>query len=123
MIARSPAKAEKVEGKVRRLCGEGHELQAQIVGANLSQAAAGPIKRALANFHIHNDEHAVLDYALSKVCFTRSGSTFVVSLRYAGPKEPDTLGGAECLFGAKGRHGGCLQAFRMGEDFEKDFQR
>ena len=74
------ADAEKVEGKVRRLCGEGHELQAQIVGANLSQTAAGPIKGALANFGIHNDEHAVLDYALSK-----DNRTGAITIRYSSP--------------------------------------
>ena len=74
------ADAEKVEELVRRLCGEGHGLQAQIVGSNLSQAAAGPIKGALANFGVHNDEHAVLDYSLSK-----DGKTGAVSIRYSSP--------------------------------------
>ncbi len=50
------------------------------MGANLSQAAAGPIKGALANFGIHNDEHAVLDYALSK-----DNRTGAITIRYSSP--------------------------------------
>lgn len=50
------------------------------MGANLSQAAAGPIKGALENFDIHNDEHAVLDYALSK-----DGRTGAITIRYSSP--------------------------------------
>ena len=66
--------------KVRQLCGEGHTLQAQIVGANLSQDAAGPIKGSLASFGIHNDEHAVLNYALSK-----DDKTGAITIRYSSP--------------------------------------
>ena len=75
------ADAEKVEQNVRRLCGEGHALQAQIVGANLSQAAAAPIKGPLATFGIYNDEHAVLNYSLSK-----DDKTGAVTIRYSSPE-------------------------------------
>lgn len=76
----SAADAEKVEEKVKQLCGEGHALQAQIVGANLSQDAAVPIKGALACYGIYNDEHAVLDYSL-----TKDDRTGAVAIRYSSP--------------------------------------
>ena len=63
------------------LCGEGHELQAQIVGANLSQDAAVPIKGSLARFNISNDEHAVLNYTL-----TKDENTGAVTIRYSSPE-------------------------------------
>ena len=73
--------AETVVQKVRELCGEGHELQAQIVGMNLTQAASGPINGAFKGFKIYNDEHAVLDYSLSK-----DAETGAVTIRYSSPK-------------------------------------
>ena len=96
-ICSTNADAEEVETKVRSLCGEDHELQAQIVGANLSQDAAVPIKGSLARFNIHNDEHAVLNYSLSK-----DDDTGAVTIRYSSPDSLPVSFSWTCTVGVDG---------------------
>ena len=71
---------DKCVENVRKLCGEAHALQAEIVGACLSQSANGPLKGGLANYGLYASEHAALDYSLS-----RDDETGAVTIRYESP--------------------------------------
>ena len=71
---------DKCAENVRKLCGEAHALQAQIVGACLSQSANGPLKGGLAGCGLYASEHAALDYSLSK-----DDETGAVTIRYESP--------------------------------------
>ena len=67
---------------MRELCGEAHDLQANIVGCCLSQSVNAPIRGALKSFGIYADEHVALDYTLS-----RNADTGAVTIRYSSPGE------------------------------------
>ena len=71
---------DKCAENLRKLCGEAHALQAQIVGACLSQSANGPLRGGLADCGLYASEHAALDYSLSK-----DDETGAVTIRYESP--------------------------------------
>lgn len=67
--------------KVKKLCGAGHDLQANIVASCLSQSANGPLRGALQSYGIYASEHAALNYTLSK-----DKSTGAINIRYSSPE-------------------------------------
>ena len=76
--ARIPAVADKVEA----LCGAVHLEQASSVLMMLSQAGLGALRGGLAAYGIASDEHAAVEYTLSK-----DSATGTVTIKYSSLEE------------------------------------
>ena len=74
---------QRVEEKIRNLCGEVHQKQIGAVAYLLSQSGTGVLRdRPLAKYGINSNEHSPVNFALS-----RNAETGAVTITYTSPKE------------------------------------